>query len=293
VLCGQAETGDVESACTDASQVGDAKSDGSHGDVKRATAPGEQIVRSVVVQLLGTLLVLLAPTVPACGESPLVADLAVFFSRYNENPPRLDTFRAGLEQAVKTDPDLANLVALAQACFLWGDIRATTLDQKLAAYDEGRQAGHRAVDLAPRDPLAHLWYAINTARWGQAKGVVRSLFLLPTVTREISTILPLDPMRAPAYALAGNVYYEVPGPLGGDLRTAEQMFRTGLELAPHFTGLRAGLGKTLIKEGCLAEARWELQRVLRENAPENFADWTRKDSPEARRLLDSLTQKPS
>ena len=92
-------------------------------------------MRSLVVHLLGTLLVLLAATVPAYGESPLVADLAVLFSRYNENPPRLDTFRAGLEEAVEADPDLANLVALAQACFLWGDIRGTTVDQKLAAYD--------------------------------------------------------------------------------------------------------------------------------------------------------------
>ena len=149
------------------------------------------------------------------------------------------------------------------------------------------------MDLAPRDPLAHLWYAINTARWGQAKGVVRSLFLLPTVKREISTILQLDPTLAPAYVLAGNVYYELPSPLGGDLKTAERMFRKGLELAPHFTGMRVGLSKTLIKEGRLAEAQQELQRILSEKAPENVADWTLKDSPEARRLLDSLAQKPS
>jgi predicted Zn-dependent protease len=123
--------------------------------------------------------------------------------------------------------------------------------------------------------------------------VVRSLFLLPTVKREISTILRLDPTLAPAYALAGNVYYEVPGLLGGDLETAERMFRKGLELAPHFTGMRVGLAKTLIKEGRPAEARHELQRVLTEKAPENRGDWTLKDVPEARQLLDSLRQKPS
>lgn len=245
------------------------------------------------VNLVGALLVLLVPTAPAYGESPLVADLADFFTRYHEDPPHLDVLRAGLEQAVETDPDLPNLLALAKVCFLSGDIRATTVDQKLAAYDEGRQAGHRAVVLAPKDPLAHLWYAINTARWGQAKGVVRSLFLLPTVKREIANILNLDPTLAPAYALAGDVYYEVPGLLGGDLATAERMFRKGLELAPHFTGMRVGLSKTLIKEGRLAEAQQELQRILSEKAPENVADWTLKDSPEARRLLDGLKEKAS
>ncbi len=246
-----------------------------------------------LVYLVGILVMLLAPALPADGESPLVADLATFFNRYHEHPPHLDALRVGLERAVEADPDLPNLVALAQVCFLWGDVRATTPDQKLAAYEEGRHAGRRAVDLAPRDPLAHLWYAIDTARWGQAKGVARSLVLLPTLKREISTILHLDPTLAPAYALAGTVYYEVPRLLGGDLKTAERMFRTGLQLAPHFTGMRVGLAKTLIKEGRVAEARQELYRVLAEMVPENLADWTLKDNPEARRVLDSLSPNPS
>jgi hypothetical protein len=88
----------------------------------------------------------------ARAESPFVAELAAFSGRYQEDPPHLDMIRAGLETAVKTDPDLSNLLALAQVCFLWGDIRACTLDRKLAAYDEGRRAGQRAVELAPKNP---------------------------------------------------------------------------------------------------------------------------------------------
>lgn len=37
-----------------------------------------------------------------------------------------------------------------------------------------------------------------------------------------------------------------------------------------------------------AEARDELLAVLDETAPSNLADWTSKDVPEARRLLDSI-----
>jgi len=115
-----------------------------------------------------------------------------------------------------------------------------------------------------------------------------SLFLLPTVKREINTILELDPNLPPAYSLAGNVFYEVPGLLGGDLETAERMFRKGLELDPRFTSMRVGLAKVLIKQGRIAEAREELQRVLDEKHPENLADWTLKDSKRARALLDAL-----
>ena len=120
----------------------------------------------------------------------------------------------------------------------------------------------RAIELAPQSVLAHFWYATHTGRWGQTRGVMRSLFLLPTVKEESETVLRLDPTFAPGYALAANLYYEVPALLGGDLDRAERMFRKGLELAPRFTAMRVGLAKTLIRKGQLAEARKELQAVL-------------------------------
>ena len=138
---------------------------------------------------------------------------------------------------------------------------------------------------------AHFWYGTNTARWGQTKGVVRSLFLLPTVKQEIELIMALDPNFAPVYALAGNVYYEVPAVLGGDLDHAEQLFRKGLALDAKFTGMRVGIAKTLIRKGRIPEARKELQAVLDEKAPRSLADWTMKDAKDARALLESIKGK--
>jgi Tetratricopeptide repeat len=224
------------------------------------------------------------------ARSPLVTQLNVVATRYHEDPTRLDALREGLEQAVRDDPDAANFTALSRVSFIWGDVRARSDEDKLAAYERGREAGRRAVELEPRGFLGHLWYAINTARWGQTKGVVRSLFLLPTVREEIRVLRELAPGVAAVHALAGNVDYEVPGPLGGDIDRAEATFRTGLELDPTFTGIRVGLAKVLIKKQRLAEARRELQAVLDEKAPSNLADWTVKDVPDARRLLDSIRE---
>jgi len=243
-------------------------------------------VKNLLV-LVGTALPLLAAT-NAWARSPFVAELRSFSTRYHENPSRLDAIRAGLEGAARTGEDVETLVALAQVCFIWGDVRAVSDDQKLEAYDRGRQAAKRAVELDSKNILAHFWYGANTARWGQTKGVVRSLFLLPAVKEEIRVILELDPSFPAVYALAGNVFYEVPGLLGGDLDKAEEMFRKGLELDPKFTAMRVGLGKTLIKKGRTAEARRELQAVLDEKSPSNLADWTLKDSQKARQLLQSI-----
>jgi tetratricopeptide (TPR) repeat protein len=227
----------------------------------------------------------------AWAQSPLVAELDTVAFRYHEEPSRLDKIRAGLEEAVKTDSQIANLVALARVSFIWGDIRARTADDKLDAYDRGRQVAKRAVELEPKNVPAHFWFAINSGRWAQTKGVLRSLFLLPTLKEEIQIILDLDPQFTPVYALAGTVYYEVPGVFGGDLNLAEEMFRKGLAQDPKFAAMRVGLGKTLIKKGRIAEARRELQAVLDEKAPSNLADWTLRDSKEARALLESIKGK--
>lgn len=83
--------------------------------------------------------------------------------------------------------------------------------------------------------------------------------------------LELDPELA-AYALAGNVYHEVPPLLGGDLARAHEMFHKGLALDPRFTAMRVGLARVLISQRRIAEARRELQAVIDEPAPSNLAD---------------------
>jgi len=252
----------------------------------RSRAPS-RISRRVVLSAL--LLTLFAP--PAWASSPLVAEVNAFSSRYHERLARIDAVRDELRQVAQNGADAADLIAFAQVCFIWGDIRATTVQQKLEAYDEGRQAARRAVEMDPRNPEAHFWYGTNTARWGVTNGVVQSLFLLPSVRQEIQAVLDLDPNYTPVYALAGSVFYEVPPLMGGDLRKAEAMFRKGLAQDPSFTGLRIGLAKTLIKTGRSAEARTELQAVLNEKHPRNLGEWVIKDTKEARQILQSLDGK--
>jgi tetratricopeptide (TPR) repeat protein len=227
----------------------------------------------------------------AWAESSLVAEVRAALTHYHENPARLDGLRAGLAAEARSDPSVDTLIALAHVCFIWGDVRARTSEDRLEVYEQGRQAAKRAVEMAPRSVLAHFWYATNTGRWAQTRGVMRSLFLLPTLKQESETVLELDPTFPPGYALAANLAYEVPPLLGGDLDRAEQMFRKGLALAPRFTAMRVGLAKTLIKKGHLIEARKELQAVLDEKAPDNLADWTLKDSRRARELLESLPKR--
>ena len=229
---------------------------------------------------------LLAPAaVP--GQTPVESARALV-ARYHEDPTTIDRARDLLQAALTREPQVETMVMLSYVHFLYGDVRATTTEDKLAAYDRGREIGRRAVELDPRNPEAHVWYGINTGRWGLTKGVMRSLFLLPTVRQEVDATLALDPRNLRALALSGNVFLEVPGLFGGDRAKAEEQFRKALQIDPHFTVARVDLARTLIAASRYAEARRELERVLAERAPTNLADWTVKDLPRARELLASI-----
>ena len=241
------------------------------------------VARALVAVLLGV-------AVAAAAETP-VETARELVRRYHQDPAALDRARALLESAVAHDAQVETMIMLSYVNFLWADVRATTAEDKLEGYERGRRVGERAVELAPRNVDAHLWYAINTGRWGQTKGIMRSLFLLPTVQREIDTILTLDPRSVRGYSLAGNVYMEVPRLAGGDRARAEAYFKKGLEIDPRFTVLRVDLARLYIGDGRYTEARQELARVIDERAPTIVADWTLKDVPRARALLESIRDK--
>jgi tetratricopeptide (TPR) repeat protein len=244
----------------------------------------------MAVRLAAALLVaLLSPAL--AGAQPAVDSARALVARYHEDPSAIDRARDALEAALQRDRQVDTMVMLSYVHVLYGDVRATATGDKLAAYDRGRELGRRAVELAPKSHDAHLWYAINTGRWGQTKGIMRSLFLLPTVREEIDIVLALNPRSVRGHALAGNVLLELPGLVGGDRAKAEEHFRRALEADPKFTVARVDLARALIAGGRYEEARRELQSVIAERAPTLVADWTVKDLPRARALLAAIQDK--
>ena len=125
------------------------------------------------------------------AQSPLESARALV-ARYHEDPARIDRARDLLEAALARDRQVDTMVMLSFVHFLYGDIRATTTEDKLAAYDHGREVAKRAVELAPKNPEAHVWYGINTGRWGLTKGVMRSLTRSAVLVTEAAEMPPLQ-----------------------------------------------------------------------------------------------------
>jgi tetratricopeptide (TPR) repeat protein len=207
---------------------------------------------------------------------------------FHEDRTRLDRAREMLEGEIARAPTLNALLLLSWTHLAWADYRASTTDAKLASYERGRDVAKRAIDLAPRSPEAHLWYAANLGRWAITKGKLHAAFLLSTLRSEIDTILELDPNHVPGLALAGSFYLETPAMFGGDVPRAEGYLRKALNLDPHFTRARIELSRCLIELRRYDEARVELKRVLDERQPSYPADWVMRHRPTAERLLSEM-----
>jgi tetratricopeptide (TPR) repeat protein len=243
--------------------------------------------------LLATLL-LLGGVAPAAAQTATPAETArAMLRQYQEDPARIDRARDLLEAHLARGgvADVPTLLTLARAWFLWGEERAKTEDDKVAAYARARDYAKRATEMAPNSADAHLWHAITLGTWSQAKGLLRSALALRDLRKEVDTVLRLDPNNIEAHIMAGSIARELPVLLGGDTKDAEEHFKTAQRLDPRLTGVRIELAQLYINMGRHAEARQQLHSVLAERAPTDRPRWTLKEVPRARQMLETIRDK--
>jgi len=92
----------------------------------------------------------------------------------------------------KNSDNIEALILLSHVWLTYGDVVTKDTNEKLNAYEKGRDIAKKAVELSPKNPDAHFWYIANTGRWGQTKGVLRSLFLVPKIKEELNLILQIN-----------------------------------------------------------------------------------------------------
>jgi tetratricopeptide (TPR) repeat protein len=240
---------------------------------------------------LAALLVLGAPVPRATAQTAVEAARASLL-RYHENLDELERARVLLTAAAEREPDASVLATLAETWFYIGEFRARTTPERLAAWERGSEAGRRAVALAPRSERAHVWYALNSARWAETRGFMRAAATLSSLREEARIILELDPGSVEGNTLAGGLAAELPVILGGDRGRAEGYFHRALETDPRRTSPRLELARLYIATRRLAEAQRELVRVLDETAPSDLPYWTLRDLPKARAMLESIGGRP-
>ena len=136
--------------------------------------------------------------------------------------------------------------------------------EKLAIFDAGITLAKEAVALRPKGVEGHFWLGVLYGVYGEAKGIFKSLALVPLVKGEMQTCLELDPAVegwGPDRTL-GRVFFKLPWFKGGDNKKSIAHLEKSLAGAPTNALTRLYLAETLRAEGQKARAVELLRGIL-------------------------------
>ena len=166
--------------------------------------------------------------------------------------------------------------------------RQTRKAPRLADFLLAEDALRRAVAAAPNSADAHFYYGVALGRRGETQGILKSLFLLKPIQKEMHEVLRLDPKYCGAHRVLGEILWQVPRLAGGDKRRAITEFEYATQDCPHATTNYLPLAEADIKLGRKDAAIFLLEGLLSEKEPDDPAA-APGDLAEGRKLLKTIS----
>lgn len=193
-------------------------------------------------------------------------------------PGALEANIAALESATGSE----HLWRLCRALIRRGERAKSTADFELA-----RRHCEESVALTSTTADAHFWLGVAMARYGETKGVLKSLSLIKPIRAEMRRTLELDSGHGGAHQVLGQVLWKLPRLAGGDKKEALAEFEEAVRLSPKHTANYVPLAEALLHFGRREDAVLVLESALIILDPTDPAAAT-ENLPKARAILESI-----
>ena len=105
--------------------------------------------------------------------------------------------------------------------------------ERLVDFLEAESVLKRSVASSPASAEAHFWLDVAMGRRGETQGILKSIFLIAPIRREMQETLRLDPGHGGAHRVLGEILWQVPGIAGGDKKKAIEEFEAAVRLSPN------------------------------------------------------------
>ncbi|MCM2303741.1 MAG: glycerate kinase [Elusimicrobia bacterium] len=158
---------------------------------------------------------------------------------------------------------------------------------KLALYESAKGDCERSVALSSGVADAHFWLGVGIGRWGETKGLMKALFIIKPLKKEMAEVLRLDPSHGGAHNVLGEILWQVPGFVGGDKKKALEEFETALRLSPRYTANHQPLAEAYLHFGRKDDAIRVLKMVEATKDPADPAEYP-DNLADAKKLLSKL-----
>lgn len=182
----------------------------------------------------------LAVSMPAAAETPIEAIDRHYFARHM--PGELEKSLERAQAEIEKSPDsAAPLWRLGRSLARKGE--RVSKKEKIKTYEKAEQLLRRAVELDPKNAEAHFWLGVSLGRIGQVRGILKSLFLVGPIRREMEIVLALDPAHGGAHNVLAEILWQLPRFAGGNKKKALEHFEKALELSPRYTANHVALAR--------------------------------------------------
>jgi tetratricopeptide (TPR) repeat protein len=198
---------------------------------------------------------------------------------------------AKLEQALAAKEDAYSVYWRMSRLEYWIGDHTPGNEAKKPIFQKGIDYAKKAIELGPDKAEGHFWLGVNYGVYGEAKGVLKSLFLVKPIKAEMRRVLEIDATydRGGADRVLGRVYHEVPGIAGGSEKKSLEHLLKAVEYGPRVGLNLLYLADTYISLDRIDDARKTLESIL---ALEPLPDLIPETAEEQQQAREKLARKP-
>ncbi len=188
------------------------------------------------------------------------------------------------QKALALDPTIVDAYWKISQAYYWLGIHVKSKDQKMKLFKNGIEFGKMCVQVNPKVAECHYWLGVAYGKYGEAKGIMQSLYLVPFMKKELRAVIKLKPdlRMYGSYGVLGWVYFKVPDSAiiskekRGSKKKALELLSKAVKLGPGNLVSRYFYARVLLDKGDKAGAIKQLEFIrkapmVRDMAPE-FAE---------------------
>jgi tetratricopeptide (TPR) repeat protein len=176
---------------------------------------------------------------------------------------------------------------LARVKYWIGDHTADNTVKK-QIFQQGIDYAKKAIELGPDKVEGHFWLGVCYGVYGEAKGVLKSLFLVKPIKEEMQRVLEIEPAydKGGADRILGRVFHEVPGLFGGSEKKSLEHLLKAVEYGPRVGLNLLYLADTYISLDQIDKARQTLEYILTMEPEPELIPETAEERVQARQKLE-------
>ncbi|MCX5902275.1 MAG: TRAP transporter TatT component family protein, partial [Proteobacteria bacterium] len=166
------------------------------------------------------------------------------------------------EQSFAAAPREDTAVRLGKSYYWLGSHSAENVQTEL--FQKGIDWSKKAIALNPKGAGGHFWLGVNDGKYGESRGILKSLFLVGPIKEEMQQVIAIDPAyeHGGAYRVLGRMFYKLPGFAGGGVDKSITNLKKSLEYAPNVSTTHVFLAESYIKQKDYQGAKNELNFVM-------------------------------